>query len=66
LKNSNKIGYFIIAIILVLVSCSTKKDKFLNRNFQALNTKYNVLFNGQMAYEEAKLSLDKSHVDKLY
>lgn len=66
LKNSNKIGLYIFAIVLLLISCSTKKDKFLNRNFQALNTKYNVLFNGQMAYEEAKRSLDKSHVDNFW
>jgi hypothetical protein len=57
---------FTIVMLLLLISCSTKKDKFLNRNFQALNTKYNVLFNGQMAYEEAKISLDKSHVDNFW
>ncbi|MFY7810458.1 MAG: tetratricopeptide repeat protein [Flavobacterium sp.] len=56
----------IVAVIILLLSCSTKKDKFLNRNFQALNTKYNVLFNGQMAYEEAKLLLDQSHVDNFW
>ncbi len=66
MKNNNKIIGFTVAIVLLLISCSTKKDKFLNRNFQALNTKYNVLFNGKMAYEEAKLSLDKTHVDDFW
>lgn len=32
-------------------SCSRKKDTFINRNFHALGTKYNVLYNGDIALE---------------
>ena len=35
---------------LLLTACSTKKDRFLNREWHALNTKYNVVFNGEMAF----------------
>ena len=66
LKKISKIAFISIVFLILFISCSTKKDKFLNRNFQALNTKYNVLFNGQMAYEEAKIALDKNHVDNFW
>lgn len=48
MKNTQKIialGFFII----VAISCGTKKNTFVSRNYQALTTKYNVLFNGQEA-----------------
>lgn len=32
-------------------SCSRKKDKFINRKFHALGTKYNVLYNGNIALQ---------------
>ncbi|MDN3491615.1 type IX secretion system periplasmic lipoprotein PorW/SprE [Winogradskyella bathintestinalis] len=32
-------------------SCSRKKDKFINRQFHALGTKYNVLYNGNIALQ---------------
>ena len=38
-------------IILGFWSCSTQKDRFLNREYHSLNTKFNVLFNGEEALE---------------
>lgn len=38
--------------------CSRKKDKFINRNFHAMATKYNVLYNGDIALERGKESLN--------
>ena len=32
-------------------SCSRKKDKFINRQYHALGTKYNVLYNGNIALQ---------------
>ena len=37
---------YIFFIILILGSCSRKKDKFLNKKFHLTTTKYNYLFNG--------------------
>ena len=48
MKNTKKIialGFFIV----VAIACGTKKNTFVSRNYQALTTKYNVLFNGQEA-----------------
>jgi len=47
----------------MLVSCSRKKDKALNRKFHAVTTKYNVLYNGELAYESGKNALIESFVD---
>lgn len=51
MKNTKKI----IAVLILLVaiySCSTKKDTIVSRNFHALTTKYNVLFNGKEALRQ--------------
>ncbi|NNE32386.1 MAG: hypothetical protein HKN40_08460 [Winogradskyella sp.] len=36
---------------LIVQGCSRKKDTFINRNFHALGTKYNILYNGNIALE---------------
>lgn len=36
---------------LIAQSCSRKKDTFINRNFHALGTKYNILYNGDIALQ---------------
>ena len=46
--------YVSFLLILLLVGCSVRKDAFLNRSFHSVNAKYNVLYNGQTAYDEAR------------
>ena len=48
---------------LLLSSCSTKKDKFINRNWHALNTKYNTLYNGNIAFEQGRQELHANYRD---
>ena len=49
---STSIRYLLAFIFIAfLLACSTKKDKFINRQFQALNTDNNVLFNGNIALD---------------
>ncbi|MFI2741734.1 hypothetical protein ACG2LH_03260 [Zhouia sp. PK063] len=60
---------YIIASWVALLSClncSTKKNAFLNRNWHALNTKYNVLYNGYMALDDGKKQLQDTYVDDYY
>ncbi|MEM7486373.1 MAG: hypothetical protein AAF348_14290 [Bacteroidota bacterium] len=57
---------FIIVFVLAGLtfnSCSTKKDKFVNRNWHALNTKYNTLYNGNIAFELGREELNTSYRD---
>ena len=50
-------------LILFVVSCSTRKNRFLNREYHALVTKYNVLYNGKLAYRSGLDNVEKTFVD---
>lgn len=54
------------ALLLLVMGCSTKKDAFLNRNWHALNTKYNVLYNGNLAFEQGREELNASYRDDFW
>jgi len=59
--------YILLGSFLVLFfSCSTKKDAFLNRNLHTLATKYNVLYNGNVAFDQAKQVLDDNYNDNFW
>ena len=62
------IKLFISAIVGMLVfnACSVKKDKFINRNWHALNTKYNTLYNGNIAFETGRQELNNSYRDDFW
>lgn len=53
-------------LLLLLTACSTKKDRFLNRNWQALNTKYNVMYNGDLAYEKGIEEIRQKYHDNFW
>ena len=42
---------YLLLIAIAAQSCSRKKDTFINRNFHALGTKYNILYNGEIALQ---------------
>jgi hypothetical protein len=48
------------------MACSTKKDRFLNRKFQALNTKYNVMYNGDIALDKGIEDLKSQYNDDFW
>jgi len=50
----------------VFNACSVKKDKFINRNWHALNTKYNTLYNGNLAFEAGREELRSSYTDDFW
>ena len=58
-------GAAFMAVFLV-ASCSTKKDRFVNRNWHALNSKYNVLFNGEMAFDQAWNQLQNGYEENFW
>lgn len=64
-----KKSYNLIIFILIassVLSCSTKKDSVINRNFHALTTKYNVLFNGEQAFEKGLKNIENGYVDNFW
>ncbi len=57
---------FFTGIFFIFFSCSTKKDSFVNRGFHEMNAKFNVLFNGDEAFSEAKKILDETYEDNYW
>jgi tetratricopeptide (TPR) repeat protein len=51
---------------MLITSCSRKKDKFVNRNFHALGTKYNILYNGNIALEKGRETVDNAATDNYW
>ncbi len=70
--NTTNVSISFRAILLVFIaslfvaSCSRKKDKFINRNFHALGTKYNVLYNGNIALENGRETIDDAFTDNYW
>ncbi len=52
--------------LLVVTSCSRKKDKFINRSWHSLNTKYNILYNGNIALEEGLMTANSIYSDNYW
>jgi len=48
---------------VVFSACSTKKDAFINRNWHAMNTKFNTLYNGDIAFELGREELNANYQD---
>ncbi|MEM1339411.1 MAG: hypothetical protein AAGF96_16745 [Bacteroidota bacterium] len=55
-----------LGTLLLCLGCSTKKDAFINRNWHALNTKYNVLYNGNIAFDQGREELKNSYRDDFW
>jgi len=66
LKTYYKIIVSLFCIALVAQSCSRKKDKFINRNFHALGTKYNVLYNGDLALQRGKEAVNDAFTENFW
>ena len=64
MKNSQKIGF--LSVLLFIVSCSTKKDAFLNRNYNALTTQYNILYNGGVAFDQGLNEINLNYEDDFF
>ena len=65
MKKISKLLAFII-VCIITYSCGVKKDSFINRNFHALTTKYNVLFNGEQAFQKGLKEIEDKHEDNFW
>ncbi|MBP1838578.1 tetratricopeptide repeat protein [Formosa algae] len=63
MKTSFKVIFVACLSAFLLVNCSRKKDKFISRNFHAMATEYNVLYNGNIALEEGRDRLNEDYQD---
>ncbi|MBL85394.1 MAG: hypothetical protein CMO82_01905 [Winogradskyella sp.] len=53
-------------VVTIAQSCSRKKDTFINRNFHALGTKYNILYNGNIALDRGKLAVNDAYTENFW
>lgn len=65
MKGIYKITLFVLAISM-LAACSRKKNTFLSRNIHAVSTEYNILYNGDLAFEDAKRQLAAGYGDNFW
>lgn len=65
LKDLKFNNIFVLTLLLsaILVGCSMKKNTSTTRALKALNTRYNVYFNGMISYEEGIKSINQSNSD---
>ena len=51
------------AVMLLTLSCSTKRNTATTRRWHAFNARYNTYFNGSQAFIEGNLEKEKGHKD---
>lgn len=66
MNTSFKVFISLFCVTLFITSCSRKKDTFINRNFHALGTKYNILYNGNIALEKGRETVDDASTDNYW
>ena len=58
--------FFLVIFLVITTACSTSKNKFINREYHTLNTRYNVLFNGKEAFAIGLDILESVHEDNFF
>ena len=51
---------------IVIAGCSRKKDSFVSRNFHAVTTEFNILYNGYNALEQGRADLNSTYADNYW
>ncbi len=59
-------SFLVFSFCIIILSCSTSKNRFFNRNYHRLTTKYNVLFNGEEAFGLGYDALLSTHRDDFF
>ena len=65
MKGLQKITIVLFALLL-LASCSRKKNTFLTRNFHAVTAEFNALYNGGLALEKGQAELALTYRDNFW
>jgi len=66
LKTYYKITFLLLGVAFLSVSCSRKKDTFISRNYHALTTKYNILYNGDISLEKGKATINNQYTENFW
>ena len=64
INRGKSIGVMAIGLIILIASgCSTQKNTAANRSFHQTKVKYNIFFNGNIAFEEGQQATINAHED---
>lgn len=66
MKTSTYKYFFFLGLFGFLAACSTKKNNFVNRNYHAVTTEYNVLYNGNIALDKGVNELKTTYTDNFW
>jgi tetratricopeptide (TPR) repeat protein len=58
--------FLAFSIAILTIGCSPKKNRFLNREYNAMTSEYNILYNGELAFQEGLDEINKSYVDNYW
>lgn len=56
----------ILMVLMAIMACSTQEDKFMNRNFHAMTTYYNVLYHGNIEMQLGAEVVKRNHPDHFF
>ena len=66
MKTSLKFILVVVLSAIFVTSCSRKKDRFISRNYHAVAAEYNALYNGYLALDEGRQSLNDAYSDNYW
>lgn len=66
MKNIQLKHLLTLGSIAVLLACSTKRDNYINRKWHSTNTKYNVLYNGNLAMQKGIADVKATYSDDFW
>ena len=66
MKISFKSKSILLLSAIIIAGCSRKKDNFVSRNFHAVATEYNTLYNGYNALEQGRTDLNNNYKDNYW
>ena len=66
MKTSTCKYFLLVGVGGFIIACSTKKDSYINRNYHGLTTKYNVMYNGNIALNAGIEDLKTTYADSYW
>ncbi len=66
MKTSTYKYFLLFGLVGFFIACSTKKNTFINRNYHAVTTEFNVLYNGNLALDAGVNELKTTYNDNFW
>lgn len=66
MKNIQLKHLLTLGSIAIFLACSTKRDNYINRKWHSTNTKYNVLYNGNLAMQKGIADVKATYSDDFW